>query len=319
MQNLNEELNSQEILYKTERKKDYGKVVKSAFIFLLLTDLIMSVLAIFPIIDDIGLINIFVIVLSLMGVYFYMEKPSTNQIFTKEKSMKFSDIFFYLGLMYLINIVFGLITNFLVNNLGIPSVDVTQQITQSASLTIMLYAILLGPLFEEIQYRGFYLNCLKKYGPQTAILISTILFCFAHLNLIQAIGTIGIGLVISYVAYFYSTKMAVILHIINNAVAFFISSVDMEAIENITVESVDKIGTTTSIAMIMSSLIFILMFYSAIRLIFGKKGKEIANNLKFKDTQKENFKAVFKNGWFIAYAVIVFIWSIVSGFSIANM
>ena len=217
--------------------------------------------------------------------------------------MSFLDLIFFLGLMYGLNLIFSYIAIFLVDIVGLPSIDVTEEISLSANILLLVYASFLGPIFEEIQYRGFYLNHVRKYGIQTAIILSTILFCFAHMNIIQSIGTLGIGLVLSYVAYVYSFKMAVLVHIINNIIAL-VSTYQTSIVENSKIEMF--------VGLLILSLIAVS--YTHLWLIFGNKYKEIFENLKYKGKEKENFNALLKNGWFIAYFIVALLLSIASGF-----
>lgn len=296
LENNNIEENS--LLYEYERKKDYNKVSKSAFLFLLYT-LIFGI--VFSFIKDAGLLNLLVIAFSLISIYFYIGKDKKEAMIVTHKKMSFLDLIFFLGLMYGLNIIFSYIAIFLVDIVGLPSIDVTEEISLSANILLLVYASFLGPIFEEIQYRGFYLNHVRKYGIQTAIILSTILFCFAHMNIIQSIGTLGIGLVLSYVAYVYSFKMAVLVHIINNIIAL-VSTYQSSIVEN------------SKIEMFAGLLILSLIVFAIIRLIFGKKYKEIFENLKYKGKEKENFNALLKNGWFIAYFIVALLLSIASGF-----
>lgn len=301
-ENLNnnyvEDMNA--LVYEFDRKDAYSKVSKASLLFLLYTLLYGIV---FSFLSDAGLYNLLIIGASLFTLYFYIGKGKKDQILTTYKKMSFMDLLFFIGLMYAINYLFSFLTTFIVDIIGLPSVDVTEEIAMSANTILLIYAVLIGPLFEEIQYRGFYINHVRKYGIQAAILISTITFCFAHLNLIQSIGTLGIGLVISYVAYVYSFKMGLIIHIINNAIAF-----------GLTYQL--GIDEDSMIANIIGAVILVLIVYSLFKLIFGKKYKELFEELKYKDGEKENFRAVFKNGWFIAYTIIALLLSVASGFQI---
>lgn len=294
----NNSIEENSLIYEYERKKDYNKVSKSAFLFLLYT-LIFGI--VFSFIKDEGLLNLLVISFSLISIYFYIGKGKKEAMIVTHKKMSFLDLIFFLGLMYGLNLIFSYIAIFLVDIVGLPSIDVTEEISLSANILLLVYASFFGPIFEEIQYRGFYLNHVRKYGIQSAVIISTILFCFAHMNIIQSIGTLGIGLVLSYVAYVYSFKMAVLIHIINNIIAL-VSTYQTSILENSKVE------------MFAGLLILSLIVFAIIRLIFGKKYKEIFENLKYKGKEKENFNALLKNGWFIAYFIVALLLSIASGF-----
>lgn len=88
----------------------------------------------------------------------------------------------------------------------------------SPTLTMFLYGSLVGPIVEELIYRGFVMHSLKKYGKSFAIVVSSVFFGIMHQNLVQSVFGIIAGLVLGYVAMSYSMKWAIILHIINNCV-----------------------------------------------------------------------------------------------------
>lgn len=83
---------------------------------------------------------------------------------------------------------------------------------------MFVYAALVGPLAEEIVFRGAVLRYLEKYGKVYAIVISALLFGVFHSNLTQGVFAFLVGLVLGYVALQYSFKWAVVLHVMNNLV-----------------------------------------------------------------------------------------------------
>ena len=83
-------------------------------------------------------------------------------------------------------------------------------------LPMFLYAGILGPIAEEILFRGLVLRSLRPYGKKFAIVVSAILFGLFHGNLLQAPFAFVVGLVLGYVALEYSIGWAVVLHVMNN-------------------------------------------------------------------------------------------------------
>lgn len=86
------------------------------------------------------------------------------------------------------------------------------------SVPMYLYACLLGPVAEEILFRGLVLRSLQPYGKKFAIVVSSLLFGLFHGNLMQAPFAFVVGLVMGYVAMEYHIGWAVVLHLINNLV-----------------------------------------------------------------------------------------------------
>lgn len=93
-----------------------------------------------------------------------------------------------------------------------------QMVSDPATLVVM--AVLMAPLFEEIIFRGIILKGLlnDKVRPKTAILISSVLFGLVHGNPWQFVGAVMLGSVIGLV--YYKTKsllLPILLHAFNNA------------------------------------------------------------------------------------------------------
>lgn len=99
---------------------------------------------------------------------------------------------------------------------ALESIESASQVSQTWSL--FLYSSFVGPIVEEIIYRGFILRSFERYGKILAILVSAILFGAMHGNLPQGLFAAGVGLVLGYTAIEYSIGWAILLHIINNCV-----------------------------------------------------------------------------------------------------
>lgn len=84
------------------------------------------------------------------------------------------------------------------------------------TIAMILYASLIGPVIEEIVFRGFIMRALGKYGKTFAILASAIFFAAYHANIPQAIFAFFCGLVLGYIAVEYGIIWSSILHIFNN-------------------------------------------------------------------------------------------------------
>ncbi|QYE98705.1 CPBP family intramembrane glutamic endopeptidase [Paraclostridium sordellii] len=88
---------------------------------------------------------------------------------------------------------------------------------------IFLQIIIVGPILEEILFRGILLkSLLNKYyeKPFKAIIYSSVVFAIIHMNLIQSITAL-LGAFILGIIYYYtrSIKICIFLHIINNFLA----------------------------------------------------------------------------------------------------
>ena len=84
---------------------------------------------------------------------------------------------------------------------------------------LILAAVIVAPLVEEIFFRGFlFQGFRKKYGWVSAMLLSSAIFAAAHLDLASLIPTFVLGIVLTYV-YHRSNSVwpGVILHFLINA------------------------------------------------------------------------------------------------------
>ncbi|HAG03815.1 MAG TPA: hypothetical protein DCG28_00115 [Lachnospiraceae bacterium] len=90
-------------------------------------------------------------------------------------------------------------------------------------LPMLLYVMLIGPICEEIMFRGFLLNSLKKYGATFAIVVSSVFFGLFHENFVQAINAGMLGLLLGYTAHNFGFKWAVFIHVFNNVTSYFLT------------------------------------------------------------------------------------------------
>lgn len=85
--------------------------------------------------------------------------------------------------------------------------------------TLILMAVVMAPLFEEIVFRGIIMKGLINKGtkPKTAIIISAVIFGLVHGNPWQFVGAVLLGSVLGLV--YYKTKsllLPILLHVFNN-------------------------------------------------------------------------------------------------------
>jgi len=98
----------------------------------------------------------------------------------------------------------------------------------------IIYVVILGPIAEEIVFRGWCIDRLKKYGSIPAIVFTSLAFGLFHGNLFQCLAAIIIGIVFAYLTIrFNSILPSIILHILNNALAFYPSLISDTSYFNI--------------------------------------------------------------------------------------
>ena len=84
----------------------------------------------------------------------------------------------------------------------------------------MSYVCFLGPILEEVIFRGFILNGLKKYGEAAGVLVSTLFFMMYHGNLAQTITPLLVGFLFGFLTIRTGSLWpAILCHILHNTTA----------------------------------------------------------------------------------------------------
>lgn len=92
------------------------------------------------------------------------------------------------------------------------------------SPSMILYSCILGPLSEEVIFRGVLLKRARLYGDLTAVIFTALTFGLMHGNLVQFLYASVIGLIFGYVAVKTNgIRYTVILHIIVNSYSMIIA------------------------------------------------------------------------------------------------
>jgi membrane protease YdiL (CAAX protease family) len=172
---------------------------------------------------------------SIVGIIlgsFMLLIPRGIRLFTEDltkmnEPAKVSRLFMMLGLILGVNavvsflsVLFALAQEALGFSGGGDALDVISYLVNPLGL---LYVVILGPLFEEIIFRGAILRTLLPFGQNFAIVVSALLFGLYHLILTQGIFAFFVGLVLAYCTLRYSIKWAMLLHMVNNGLAMLLS------------------------------------------------------------------------------------------------
>lgn len=97
---------------------------------------------------------------------------------------------------------------------------------------LLVSAVLLAPLFEEVVFRGYVAGLLKSaYGGLVAWLLSSLLFGVVHGSASVALTATASGLVLGfYYLRYRSLVLVILLHAMNNLTACFLLTVDLESL-----------------------------------------------------------------------------------------
>lgn len=89
----------------------------------------------------------------------------------------------------------------------------------SNMLITVIYGIILGPITEELCFRGVVFRFLEKAGLHfiLVLVIQAVMFGIAHANLVQGLYTFGMGMVFGYLRYKYKTILiSIVAHMFFN-------------------------------------------------------------------------------------------------------
>lgn len=131
-----------------------------------------------------------------------------------------------LGLQAASAVVGALIAEILKNfNLQIITPEFTPQDTAFLpNFILYMYICIIGPVLEELLYRGVLLQSLKKYNNTFAIVVSALIFGMMHQNIFQCILGISIGIPLAMLTLKSDSIVpAIFTHIIVNTSASVIS------------------------------------------------------------------------------------------------
>jgi len=123
----------------------------------------------------------------------------------------------------------------------------------------LIYLGLIGPIFEELIYRGVILNKLKNYGMKFSIITSAIIFALSHGNFIQLLQTFFMGLILGYI--FMKTNslfLPMILHIMMNSFSLIIEFY--------------LVDPNASRELLVTTSILIIFFIGTIYILYSSKG-----------------------------------------------
>lgn len=100
------------------------------------------------------------------------------------------------------------------------TVDLSATTSFGANVFMFFYACLLGPVLEELLYRGVLLQSMRKYNERFAIFLSAAIFGLMHENYQQFILGFLLGIPLAVVAVKYNSLIpSIITHIMVNTTA----------------------------------------------------------------------------------------------------
>lgn len=248
---------------------------------------------------NLGLTMILSTVAPLAILYKIVPYRSFGEIINyKKESIDFRKIVYFFGLIFASNLIFGKIISLIIDLFSLNVENVMDNVMMNMGTATFIYVVIIGPIVEELVYRGFLLQNLSRRNYLGALVISTLSFALMHGNFDQALSLLGLSFIINYVGLNYSWKAALLLHLLNNANSIFISL------------TIEKLGEESSLLVIWMLALIILSIYSLVTFI--KTGyKEMAERIRFNNgDKKESIKLIFSPAMLsliAVYLVLVFL------------
>lgn len=172
--------------------------------------------------------------------------------------------------------------------------DITTLIQESNTIYLIIFAAILGPIFEELIFRGTMLKKLRIYGDKTAILYTAIAFGLFHCNIAQIPFAIVCGLILGYVVVKTNNIIyPIILHIILNSISVILT----------TLLKLKLWPVIVLIMLFVLTCIILTLVFVPIKLA--------TNKVKIENESKYKKKNLYKNIGYIFSIIVVIILTIV--------
>lgn len=145
-----------------------------------------------------------------------------REVFEKQRSMTGPDFLQLLCVFLSAQFLFQLFATFLewlLNLVGLSAMAAVELAsTTGTTFSMYLYVCILGPISEELLFRGVVMRTLRPWGKQAAIVLSALVFGLFHGNVVQIPFAFAVGMVLGYVTVEYSIFWAIVLHVFNNMI-----------------------------------------------------------------------------------------------------
>ncbi len=227
-------------------------------------------------------------------VLYFLRSSVLKKITFKNRKMKTVRFLQILVCFMSAQALFSLLSMFLevgLNQVGYTIMgEIISATSYSTTVSMFLYAAILGPITEELIFRGFVLRGLEPYGKGFAIIVSAIVFGAFHGNLVQGIFAFTVGVIFAYVTLEYSITWSIFLHIINNLV--FGDALGY-LLELCSVEVQSIIQYTINIGFVLGAVV-----------IFYMKRKQIGQYLRENRVEKKRYRYAFTTIWMILFLAL---------------
>lgn len=300
-------------------RKTSNRVGGGMLLFIVFTTVISMILMAMTVTSGSSSLNLSTVMLyvinaiaSLVGefiaaaIIMAMCKTNINKA-VKIKSVSIGDTVKYtlaaMGFVY----VFNLLLSFMNINLSMLGFQnkVSDYGSTSGTAENIIYFIAIAvvpPIIEEFLFRGAILGSLRKHGDALAIVVSAVMFGFAHSNFIQTPVTFLTGLVLAYLTVKTNSLIpAIIVHFVNNSSSVAFSLLSQLKLDEMIYSVIDF---SIALVFVLSGLICTAMLIKK----FGNKLFEFDSSPEDNPnglTMAKRLRYVFTSPWMIIYTAVV--------------
>lgn len=172
---------------------------------------------------------------------------------------------------------------------------VADMLLNSNTIPTIIFAAIVGPIFEEFIFRGTLLKRLRVYGDKTAIIYTAIAFGLFHTNINQIPFAIACGLIFGYaMVKTNNIKWPIFLHIFLNSFSVLITIFTKLEL---------AVPTLVMLLLIVLAIILTLIFVPIV-LSTGK--------VKVSNESKYSKKNLYKNIGYIFTLIVIAIVTVVA-------
>lgn len=127
-------------------------------------------------------------------------------------------------------------------------------------LTLIIQFMIVMPVVEEMMFRGVILNRFRCYGATVAVVASTLIFAFGHLNLVNTLVSLPMGFILGYVALRTGNIwLPLMIHVVTNLFGSLVAP--------------SALGSGVSPAFYSITVFSLIAVLAAIVLVIVKRGK----------------------------------------------
>ncbi len=258
--------------------------------------------------------NAVILYLICLPVFYLMIRKMEKRDLPKRRigAVEFIGILAISQVLMLIGNYIGLFFNALVGSVtGRTATNTTVEMIQSSSIPLMLiFSVILAPIFEELIMRKLLIDRLSKFGSGFALIVSSVAFGLFHGNFYQFFYAALLGFVLGYLYIRGGLKYSILLHMIINFMGSMLATLYNRAGADIlNASSPAEINAYSPlIVMLYSFLTYGLLLWGAVLLFVKLRRGELRfsalDDARIRIPKESVGRSVFLNVGMIVFIII---------------